>query len=105
MHSGNLWNPDYAFSDFTKISMCMVFQGILHVCDFYPVRGSDETNIRHGFSWNDYSTDGARRIIAGKLSFSGRYINYKDLSMSYNLGAWQALDASYITITKIIGYP
>lgn len=98
------WNQTMAFSLFTKISICMTFQGQRHVCDFFPVSAVNENGAMHSFSWADYSNDGARRIVAGKLSFAGRYMANGKISISYNLGSWSELDLSYIYIEKIIGY-
>lgn len=99
------WNPNLNFSNFMKISMCMTFQGQRHVCDFYPVSNANEKNAYHSFSWNDFSNDGHKRMIAGKLSFAGRYMANKYLAISYDLNSWVDLNASYITIEKIVGYP
>lgn len=103
LSSSDMWNTDLSFWQFNRITMCMVFQNIRHVCDFFPDNNNDP-NVYHTFSWNDFSIDGGKRMVTGKLAFSGRYISHKDLAISYNLGSWQVLDTSYITITKIIGY-
>lgn len=99
------WNESYNFSNFTKISMSMIFLSQRHVCDFYPVSGANEKGTRHSFSWNDYGNDNGKRIVAGWLTFAGRYIDQAKLCVSYNLNAWVELDLSYITVEKIIGYP
>lgn len=104
LDTNDTWNDTLTFSGFTKISMCMTFQGQRHVCDFFPVSAVNENGAMHSFSWVDYSNDGARRIVTGKLSFAGRYIASKSLSMSLNLGTWVELAASTIYIEKIIGY-
>lgn len=103
LSTSDMWNTDLSFWQFNRITMCMVFQNIRHVCDFFPDNNNDP-NVYHTFSWNDFSIDGGKRMVTGKLAFSGRYISHKDLAISYNLGSWQVLDTSYITITKIIGY-
>lgn len=98
------WNPDIAFSSFTKVNFCMTFQGQRHFCAFFPVSATNEKGARHSFSWSDFSNDGAFRIITGRISFAGRYIDQKKVAMSINLSGWVELAPSNIIVEKIIGY-
>lgn len=71
------------------------------VLQFNP--SSDSTT--HSFGFNMYHpTDGGVRIVAGKLSFAGRYITNIEIKFSVAGSSYTDLGASYINVVKIVGY-
>lgn len=82
----------------------MTFQSQRHTCDFFPVSSYNEATGLHSFSWSDYSNDGSKRIITGRLGFAGRYMSNGKAAMKINDNPWVDLDMSNIFVEKIIGY-
>ncbi len=90
------------FSLFSKVDICVDFQGSAYILPFYTQHNDD---IVQAFSFNSINaTDNKCRIITGKLKFAGRYITQIGIAMSYDLNPFQQLGADTITVTQIIGY-
>lgn len=102
LNSSELWNDSMNFSLFSKVDICVDFQGSAYILPFYTQHNDD---IVQAFSFNSINaTDNKCRIITGKLKFAGRYITQIGIAMSYDLNPFQQLGADTITVTQIIGY-
>lgn len=96
------WHNTLRFSDFSKIDMMISFQDGHFILPFYTYKND---NMKQSFSFSYFNqADNKGRIIAGNMVFAGRYTNNVIAVMSYGLQDFQQLDASGITVNRIIGY-
>lgn len=96
------WHNTLRFSDFSKIDIMISFQDGHFILPFYTYKND---NTKQSFSFSYFNQgDNKGRIIAGNMVFAGRYTSNVIVVMSYGLQDFQQLDASGITVNRIIGY-
>lgn len=96
------WHNTLQFFNFSKIDMMITFQDGHFILPFYTYKND---NMKQSFSFSYFNqTDNKGRIIAGNMVFAGRYTDRVTVVMSYGLQGFQQIDASGITVNRIIGY-
>ena len=96
------WHNTLQFFNFSKIDMMITFQDGHFILPFYTYKND---NMKQSFSFSYFNqTDNKGRIIAGNMVFAGRYTDRVTVVMSYGLQDFQQIDASGITVNRIIGY-
>lgn len=97
---GGIWS-DTGFAEYTSLRFTLFFQGQIHVVWIRPL--GDESLV-HSISVSYNSSDGAQRILFGRIKFAGRYIETADFKMSWNLNPAEALTAGNVYVMEIIGF-
>lgn len=101
INEAGIWNESINFSDYSTVRITFIFQG--QVGSAY-VRPMHDDNLTHSVCCGFNSSDGATRILLGRLKFAGRYITTAEFKMSYNIGVATAVDASLIKVVDIVGF-
>lgn len=99
IESGNIQLNSHNFSDFKAITICISYFGSRYALNF----ANTETDGRHGWFFISYEGSNVR-MFSGYLSFSKNQITDVKLRMSFDLGAFNSVNPTYITVTKILGW-